>query len=178
MARLPESSLLDRCPETGRGSARAARARADAHAGSTVSVRIQTRGGGEGGVDDRVVRVFPVTNAALRESDGRNAIPDGTTMAAEKFEHFSTQPASFAQPPLACLSQCCPGGQQSDGSVTDVSDDEARALAPATGSMATERAVKATIMARAMLMVSRTIRPPPSPSSDRAVRLNLGRLAA
>jgi hypothetical protein len=115
-------------------------------------VRIQTRGGGEGGVDARVVRVFPVTNAALRESDGRSAIPDETTVAAEKLEHFAAQPGSFAQPPLACLSQCCSGEQQSEGRVMDVSDDEARPLAPATGSTAMEKAVRAAIMVRTMLM--------------------------
>jgi hypothetical protein len=44
--------------------------------------------------------------------------------------------------------------------VTDVSDVRTPALAPAIGSMATEKAVRATIMARAMLMVVQNYLPP------------------
>ena len=103
-------------------------------------------------MDDRV-RVFPAKSVALGEGDGLSASPDSARVVAEKLEHLSAHPASFAQPPLACVSQGCPCGQQSEGTATDVSVAKARALAPATGSMATERAVKATIMARTMLMV-------------------------
>jgi hypothetical protein len=74
--------------------------------------------------------------------------------SAETPEHLSMQSANFSQSPLVRLSQCCPGGQQSDGAAIENFGEEIPALAPATGSMATEKAVKATIMVRTMLMTN------------------------
>ena len=61
---------------------------------------------------------------------------------------------NFSQSPLVRLSQCCPGWQQSDGAATENFGTQTLALAPATGSMATEKAVKATIIVRTMLMAN------------------------
>ena len=63
------------------------------------------------------------------------------------------QSADFPQSPLVCLSQCSACGQQSDVAAADLSVEKVPAPAEATGSRPTERAVKTTIMARAMLMV-------------------------
>ncbi len=123
-----------------------------AHTGSTDLLGIQIRGGGEGGLRDRVVE-RPVRVDVRGEADGLNAIPVGATGSAETPAHFSTQAADLPQSPLLCLSQCSACGQQSSAAATDASCATVRALAAAAGSMATERAVKATIMARAMLIV-------------------------
>lgn len=81
-----------------------------------------------------------------------NATPVGIRGTPETPEHLSMHSANFAQSPLVCLSQCCPGGQQSDGAAIETCGEETPALAAATGSRATERAVKATIMVRTMVM--------------------------
>src|SRR4030042_788812 len=101
MARLPESSLLGLCPATDRGLARGARARADAHTCSTASLRIQARGGGEGGLDDRVVAA-PVRADACGAADGLNTTLVGARGSAETPAHFSAQSADFRQSPLVC----------------------------------------------------------------------------
>jgi len=62
------------------------------------------RGGGEGGVDDRVVAVSARVNACAA-ADGQNATPVGVTGSAETPEHLSMQSPNFAQPFLVCLSQ-------------------------------------------------------------------------
>jgi hypothetical protein len=80
-------------------------------------------------------------------------MPAGVTGSAETPEHLSRQSPNFSQPPLVCLSQCWASGQQSDAAAADISGETATAPAEAIGSMDTERAVKATIRARAMRMV-------------------------
>jgi hypothetical protein len=102
-------------------------------------------------LDGRAVTI-PVVGGAWGEADGMTATPLGIRGTAETPEHLSMHSANFAQSPLVCLSQCCPGGQQSDGAAIEICGEETPALAAATGSMATERAVKATIMVRAMVM--------------------------
>jgi hypothetical protein len=95
---------------------------------------------------------MPVRVEALGEDAGLSATRVGATWSAETPEHFSVHSADLPQSPLVCLSQCCPGGQQSDGATTETFGEETPALAAAIGSIATEKAVKATIMVLRMLM--------------------------
>ncbi len=76
----------------------------------------------------------------------------GVTGAAVKVEHLSAQPAMEPQS-LVGFSQGFPCGQQSAiGAVSMALRDNARAVPPATGSVATEKAINATRMARMMCM--------------------------
>src|SRR5680860_156532 len=112
-------------PASSRGSMRAAAARASAHAGRHgLALRSQTRGGGDGGIKASDV-ALRIASAVSWERDGPKAKPNGVGSAAEKPpEHLSSQPGSFAQSPFACLSQCCPCGQQSAWAETsDISDE-------------------------------------------------------
>lgn len=72
--------------------------------GNRLQSRIQTRGGGDGGLSEREL-ALSVPKVALCAGDGRRTIPDGVGVTAEKLEHFSMQPAKSAQSPFACLSQ-------------------------------------------------------------------------
>jgi hypothetical protein len=53
-----------------------------------------------------------VTHSTTRvdfcEGTSTGVRPDGASVAAEKLEHLSSHPASFAHPPLAGFSQGCP----------------------------------------------------------------------
>lgn len=120
--------------------------------GGTVS-EVQTRGGGSGGLTDG-----DLTISAKRidccKGDGTSVRPDGATVEAEKLEHLSMHPAIAPQLWDICFSHSLPWGQQSDCEATSVvPDGTARAMAPATGSMATERPTKATRMALIRIMV-------------------------
>ena len=93
--------------------------RAGARTDGAALLRIQARGGGEGGVDGRA-DASPVVDGASSEVVGLNTRPAGVTGMPETPEHLSRHSANFAQSPLACLSQCCPCGQQSEGMTIEV----------------------------------------------------------
>jgi hypothetical protein len=96
---------------------------------------------------------LPTASAVFWEDCGATIMLGGVGMAAKRPEHLSSQPASFAQLPFPCLSQCCPCGQQSIwAEAIEVWDGSKCTFAPATGSMATARAMKAKRMARIVLM--------------------------
>lgn len=96
--------------------------------------------------------MLSATSVDLCKGDGARVTSDGATAAAEKLEHFNAQAADFPQSPFACFSQCCPCVQHSCAALKYVSAEKPRVSAPATGRMVRERAVKATTMARTMLM--------------------------
>jgi hypothetical protein len=75
------------------------------------------------------------------------------TTAPEKLKHLSAQLAIEPQSSVD-LGQGLPWGQQSAwGEVREASGVMARAIPPASGSAAIEKATKVTKMARPMLMV-------------------------
>jgi hypothetical protein len=86
--------------------------------GNRLQSRIQTRGGGEGGMSERELAVSGV-RVNLSAGDERSTIAEGISTTAVAFEHFSPQPAKSAQSPFACLSQCSIFSQQSDCAATD-----------------------------------------------------------
>jgi len=120
--------------------------------GGTTSLRVQTRGGGRGGLTDGDLTIS-ATRIDCGKGDATSVRPDGATVEAEKLEHLSMHPAIAPQSWDICFSHSLPWGQQSDCEATSVvPGGTARAMAPATGSMATDSVTKATIMARSMLM--------------------------
>ena len=115
-------------------------------------MRVQTRGGGKGGLTEGDVTIW-ATRLDCCKAAGVCVTPDGATTAAEKLKHLSAHPAIVPQSWDICFSHVLPWGQQSDCEATSVvPGGTARAMAPATGSMATDSVTKATIMARSMLM--------------------------
>ena len=114
-------------------------------------MRVQTRGGGEGGLTDGDLTIS-ATSAICCEGNGTSVMPDGATAEAEKLEHLNAQAADFPHSPFACFSQCCPWMQHSWAASNDISAERARIPAPPTGSMATDRAMKAIRTARTMIM--------------------------
>ena len=66
-------------------------------------MRIQTRGGGDGGLVERDL-TLSVAKMALCTGDEWGTAPEVMGVTAERLEHFNVQPAKSAQSPLACLS--------------------------------------------------------------------------
>ena len=96
-------------------------------------------------------------SADLCTDDGVCVTPDGVATAAEKLKHLSAHPAIAPQSWDIRFSHGLPWGQQSNCEATSVvPGGTVPAMAPATGSMATERAMNAAKMARTMLMALRT----------------------
>jgi len=60
-----------------------------------------------------------VTNITLCVGERRKTNPEGIDVRADRFEHFSAQPARPAQCPFACLSHRSMSGQQSDCAAAD-----------------------------------------------------------
>ena len=115
-------------------------------------MRIQTRGGGKGGLSDRDGTLLTKTTGCS-EADIASTDADGLMGVPERLKHLRAHPDTDPQSPDPCLSQTFPCGQQSACTAErDVSGEAARATAPATGSMATESATTVTKMARRMLM--------------------------
>jgi hypothetical protein len=67
-------------------------------------MRIQTRGGGDGGWVERELAVS-VPKVAVCAGDKGVAIPAGAGVTAKTLAHFSAQPKEPIQPPFPCLSQ-------------------------------------------------------------------------
>lgn len=77
----------------------------------------------------------------------------GPTTAAEKLKHFSAQPAKEPQSLAPFFSQGLPCAQQSGcAAVIAIPGDLATTISPATGSIATDIATRATKMVRKVLM--------------------------
>jgi hypothetical protein len=94
-----------------------------------------------------------ITSTDLSEADMAGAKADRFTTALRTLKHLRAHPETDPQSPDPRLSQTFPCGQQSTCMAeSDVCGEAARAISPATGSMAMESATTATKMARRMLM--------------------------
>src|SRR5581483_10294659 len=99
--------------------------------------------------------MFSATSVNLCEDDGEYRRPDKAAKVAEKSEYFSMHVPNLPHSSCACFGQCCPGGQHSDcAAMTDEPSASVRISAPATGSITTEREIKATSKVRTKLMAS------------------------
>ena len=120
--------------------------------GGTTSVRVQTRGGGRGGLSDRET-TLEIRGSDLSEDAMAGARTDGFTSAPTTLKHLSTHPADDPQSPGPRLSQGVPCGQQSTCmDVTNACGEAVPAMPTETGNMATESATTETKMARMVLM--------------------------
>ena len=91
----------------------------------------------------------PAASIGLCEGNALEAAVCASRVAAVRLEHFSAQAASFAQSPFSCLSQSFPCGQQSEcAAMAEPPSRNACALGPATGTRATENAIRTMSAAR------------------------------
>jgi len=92
----------------------------------------------------------PAASIGLAARNTTKAAACASRVAAVRLEHFSAQAASFAQSPFSCLSQSFPCGQQSECVAVTAEFPGKRpfALAPATGTRATENAIRTMSAAR------------------------------
>jgi hypothetical protein len=113
--------------------------------------RIQTRGGGRGGLSD-VGRTVWITRTDRSNTRGVG-ITDAGVSTADRPKQFGAQPATDPQLPGPFWSQGWPCAQQSDGvAVREAPAALATATTPATGSSATDIAMRAIKMARKVFM--------------------------
>jgi hypothetical protein len=137
-------------------------------------MRIQTRGGGKGGLSHRDP-TLRITSTGFSEADMADADAVGFTGTPERLKHLSAHPETDPQSPDPRLSQSFPCGQQSTCMAeSDVCGEAARVMPPATGSTATESAATATKMARRVLIAwFQEYKRALSRSSNRIVNLRL-----
>ena len=142
--------------------------------GGTTLMRVQTRGGGRGGLSDEELKLW-ITSADVSVGNSVRLTAEGPTTAPEKLKHLSAHPAIEPQSLVVLLSQGLPCGQQSTCAAPNAASvDMARATLPATGSMATDSAMSATRMARPMFISARSSGLAPLGSSDAIVSANTG----
>lgn len=119
--------------------------------GSLQIERNQTRGGGRGGAAGSECKL-KLARAGLIAAAVGFPITAETTVP-EKLKHLSAHPAAVAQLSETFLSQGSPSGQQSAGMAeADIPGIFVLAITPATGSIATEKATRATKMTRKVCM--------------------------
>lgn len=114
---------------------------------------VQTRGGGRGGLSEGDGKPGTM-NADFSNEEKVSWTAWGAVTAAEQLKHLSAHPAIEPQSSVF-FSHGLPSWQQSPSpaAMANSWDMAARAMPPATGSAATERAITATRMVRARAMV-------------------------
>ena len=171
----PESSLMDPAMEGG-GMARVATARADAHAGQPASMRIQTRGGGEGGLVERESRVVGHEHRLMR---GRWAEHKSRRRRRERRETRAFQRATgeirtVALRLLVAIDPCPGSNPTALRPTIRPANGRGPWRRPAAAWPPTGRSRLSEWRGRCSWLRRHLSAPLPPPSSDRAVRLTPG----
>lgn len=109
------------------------------------------RGGGRGGFSDRARKSSGTSGDRFKTDEACARRKNGASETGS-WKHCKTQPAAEPQSSMSLL-HGAPSRQQSAwGAVKTVSGDMARAMPPASGSAATERATRPIRRARTLSM--------------------------